>query len=697
MREIGENTSLDDEGMGFESPGSFVVPQSGQFSWLNSVRKKHQRTRANVIKFFQQFRPRKARRIPNLRLKIIYASLSFLVVVLIGSLLQSYFTYRSEVGRFDRSISTLKATFNDANLDGGVSLADTIKNLKILEQSTFKLKLLSESTGQNMSTFGAIGLHSSNLSKRLVLLNSLYQIFSLKRDLDTDAYQSTIGDLASGYLVDGVALRSLIEADLSKALNLFDKIEANLAKNNDAESKDFLKYLDLASAKLKDAQIFVGSDLSFLFDKKTTRNILVIFQNNSELRGGTGGSFGSFGILKINNGKVEKIDFGQNIFKLDNAYRASTLPVIDAPDELKFFSPQRLVLKDSGWAVDGEEAFKNIQKFYNIETGQNIDGVITFDYSAFASLLKVLGPIEMKNYGVTLTADNFKEIVEDEVHNKYFDSEANKAANEPKQILADLMPIALTRMFSYKENPDKLLEVFNSLYSSLKSKNILLYFADQNLENKIKESNFGGTVTQEPTDYLYVNNSNIDGAKSSLSVAQTIDLNVGINSAGEVSNTLSILRKHNGQNILPDGLNKNFVRALLPSGSAVSSFIPTAGNFQQFNDRGYKNGWKYWPSKEADKSVINFWLNTMPQAQSEVNIGYKSGYKVEFSKTGFSYLIDLQRQPGALADNVTLRLNYPKGYQPTNVENYDIVNNVLVLKFNLATDKRIRIDFETNK
>ena len=697
-----EKTSAPDFNIGEEradtfSTPAFVVPPADHFSKKKVIKKKLSTISFKWKTFFDKFRWQNIKKKPRNRLKLIYWVVALAVFIFISVLAQNYLVYRTEVARFDRSITALKFIINGSDLQKESNIGEAVKSIKELERATYKLKLISESTGQSSSLFGVLNVHPSKVSTKLILLDSLYQLFSIKNEINFDAYQAAIGDLASGYLVDANAMQSLLAADLGKALNSIDKIKAGLGNNTDSESQDFLRYLDIGKAKIVDAQGLIGEDLAPLFAKDAKKNILVIFQNNSELRGGSGGSFGSFGIMKINNGKIEKIDFGQNIYKIDNAYRASDKPVIPASDELKFVIPERLVLKDAGWAVDGEEAFQNIEKFYNIETGETVDGVMTFDYSAFVSLLKVLGPIEMKDYKVTLTADNFKSIVEDEVHNTYFESDANKAENEPKKILSDLMPIAFERIFSYKNDPEKLVDVLGSFYSSLKNKNILLYFDDKNLEKKVKEGNFGGTVNPTLADYLYINNSNIDGAKSSLSVAQNVDLKVSINGTGSIQNSLSITRKHNGLNVFPDGLNKNFIRLLLPLNSQVTSFSSVAGNFEQFNDRGYKNGWKYWLGKEKEKTTVNFWMNTMAQTQSAVDINYKSGYKVTPTAEGFTYEIALQRQPGALPDNVTFSLNYPKGYQPTNVENYDIVNNILMLKFDLTTDKTIKINFEAVK
>jgi hypothetical protein len=70
-----------------------------------------------------------------------------------------------------------------------------------------------------------------------------------------------------------------------------------------------------------------------------------------------------------------------------------------------------------------------------------LDGVIAINDRLLEQLLRVTGPIEMPEYGKTLTADNVIFELQKSVELEY-----DKAENKPKKIIGDLMPKLLARL-----------------------------------------------------------------------------------------------------------------------------------------------------------------------------------------------------------------------------------------------------------
>jgi hypothetical protein len=392
----------------------------------------------------------------------------------------------------------------------------------------------------------------------------------------------------------------------------------------------------------------------------------------------------------LKQGKFEKIDFAQNIYKLDHAFKAKTH--IEPPSELKPLTPD-WVMKDSGWSEDGPTAFKTIADFYNKETGDRVDGVITIDTTFMEDLMKIIGPIEMPSYGKTITAENFRQEVDAEVHTDYFTRIDSAIENEPKKIIGDMMPEVLSKTIGLANNGQGLGQVFQVLKKSLIEKHILAYSSNEKVQESIEKKNIGGAIRPSIGDFLYVNNSNMNGGKSSQSVRQNLDLTVDINEKGEINDKLTIGRDYSGK---PDVNNINFVRLVIPQLSQITSFNPVSGNFEQFSNQGLRGDKYFWESNGwgVEKKIINFWMTTKIGEKSSAAISYKvNTIKLE---DNFDYQLLVQRQPGALADSLDLIINYPEGYEPENVK-VNPGSKSLLLRFTINEDKIIKLKFKRIK
>jgi len=606
--------------------------------------------------------------------RVLFAVKIFIIIIIAAPLLIMAVNYRHCMARYHEIENDLEQI---RQIDRPTKL---LENLTTLDDKVYKLRLYDQAMGQDFKILQMMD-RRSKLSNAEVALDSLDNTLSL--------LQSYLGGLRQpGKLADLKSVRLSLVEWLPQFRRSITKLDSSLRRSGEANVNfgEAISWIDLIDERAQtDLKWLTGEDGK---DKK----IMLVFQNNSELRGSSGGSFGSFAIIMISQG-VPKIEFGQNIYKIDNEYRLSDKEKITPSEELQFIIGDRLVLKDSGWSTDGREALSNMMNFYQIETGDDLDGVMTLDYSSFASILSIIEPIDMPQYNMTVTADNFKEKVEQEVHVDYFKTESGKAENEPKKIIGEMIPQVSGMLAKKIQDDESLAKLMAVLLDSLKRKDVLLNLKDANLAALLQDLNWSGIVEPAAGDYLFINNSNIDGAKSSLNVKEDLDLSVNIDSKGETSNNLTIARTHEGSDVWPDGLNKNFIRLLLPGNTSVSDFEAKKGNFQQFYVNGYKGNQKYWLTNEHNKNVVNFWMNTLPQTETIAKISYKTGYKLN-TDSNFTYELLLQKQPGALPETVNLTINYPAGFRPANVKSYDERLSQLSLKINLDSDTTVKVTFE---
>jgi len=630
----------------------------------------------------QTHRTTSTKKFPKLLKKILYIMfLSFLAFF--------FYTHAHKLKKGERlyndSFSQILSNIKNSLETGNFGVLTS--NLQDMGKITSEAQLFSESFGQNLPYFNI--LHSkSRITRSLTLLNVIADITKLPERIEVDK-DGILKKPGSDYLAD---LTLLGKSSISLINQVSDELkfqQGRLQFYDDEKSVQLRDYIDRMEVIFAKAGPLLTKDLPWLsVPDAGQKNILIIFQNNDELRGGSGGSFGSFGIAKFEGGKLRNIDFGTNIYKLDDAFlKREQIP---APTELEAFNGGYLTLKQSGFSVDGKEALDTIRDFYEKEAVQHVDGAITIDTTAFISLLKVIGPIAMPAYNLEVNADNFRLAVENEVQVTYFGREGGMKENEPKKMLGDMMPIVIDRIAECGKAGSCSL-IVSSLVKSMESKNILFNFENDDFQNRLQLLNLTGEVKPTTADYFYLNNSNLAGAKTNQSMIETAKIDVRINDDGTIQNSLELIRQHTGKNEFPNGLDRNYVRFLVPEESKLLNFVPLSGNFERYCDRGYHDGQPSWISKEAGKTVINFWMSTIPGDTSRAKIEYRPNYKVQ-TNDNFDYSILFQKQPGAPNDKVELTIYYPLTFFPENVK--DSYNGKMKLNFDLQSDKEITLHFK---
>jgi len=150
------------------------------------------------------------------------------------------------------------------------------------------------------------------------------------------------------------------------------------------------------------ANLLPAANLAYLL---RDGNYLILFQNNNELRS-SGGFIGSFAEVEVKGGRPGSIDFGTNIYKLDEPFAAQV--VVPPPAPLLRITGGRWTLRDSNWAADFPQAAEQILWFYEREWGMagketRLDGVIALTTTVIEELLRLTDPIEMPAYTTTLT------------------------------------------------------------------------------------------------------------------------------------------------------------------------------------------------------------------------------------------------------------------------------------------------------
>ncbi len=585
-------------------------------------------------------------------------------------------------------------------------MEEAIKEADEAKKDIGKLKLLAQSWGQDIQYLRFASASNSKFLASERLLNASYDILNAISSISNDLGKSLNKGIISSSTPSTAGVPSIDLDLLGKTIdNLFKGVVSDLEKSKDSliDIKDVLPpdfketnskaavAIDNALERANLTRSLFREGLPGISGKDgSPKNVLIILQNNSELRG-SGGFIGSYSVATFSEGKMSKLEFQTNIYKLDTEFTSKTK--LAPPEDLAYISPQGWALRDSNFAVDFPESAGKISELYSLETGKNIDSIVAMDTTLFTDILRVIGPIEMPEYGKTITADNFLSDIQYEVEKGYFERSGGKETNEPKTILADMMPKFFNKLMESTKDSSKLFEIMEVFNKSLKEKHLVFNFNEKNTQEIIEKLGYAGKVEPCLSDYLFVNNTNIGGMKSSLNIEESLKHKVAIELNGDIFEQLEINKKHNGSNNWPDGVNNNLVRVLIPQDSKFADFKEVEGNFWPLSDEKNKKSSDHTFGSEAGKAKLSFWQNTKPGETSKSIFEYQSNYHVE-TTTNFNYSLYLQKQPGALTDDYELELTYPEGFKPVNVANYNSKDRIIVLKYSLKQDKKINIKFE---
>ncbi len=426
------------------------------------------------------------------------------------------------------------------------------------------------------------------------------------------------------------------------------------------------------------------------------RLYLFLFQNNDELRP-TGGFIGSYGLLDVSQGQIRNF-FVNGIFDPDGQLKVRVVPPSPIGKVSAAWS-----LHDSNWWPDFPTSAKKAMYFYEKTGGPTVDGIVTLTPTVIVDLLRVSGPIEMKDYGVTIDADNFIPAVQEEVETKY-----DKEENKPKKILSDLAPILLDRLL-HADDKVKLFLAIEALAKGMNEKQILLYSRNADIESLVQLAGWGGELLRTDKDYLSVVHTNLNGYKTDAVISETIEHHADIASDGSVTDTVRITRKHGGGSTPYDWWNKvnaDYLRVYVPEGSQLLyekgatwefpkepldydalKFLRDA-DVQREEDATVidKSGTRI--SQESGKTVFGNWVYVSPGESVTVEYAYRLPFRIQLDDSGSaSYSLLAQKQSGTPGSDFHSIVSYPRDtMMPAWKTGGDERNGSVSLDGNLRTD-----------
>ncbi len=405
------------------------------------------------------------------------------------------------------------------------------------------------------------------------------------------------------------------------------------------------------------------------------RLYLFLFQNNHELRP-TGGFIGSYALLDIYQGHIRRF-FVDGIFNPDGQLKENIVP----PAPIQKISAG-WSLHDSNWFPDFPTSAEKARFFYEKTGGPTTDGVIALTPEVLERVLKIIGPIDLPEYGITVDAENFLPLLQEEVELHY-----DKEENNPKKILGDLTGVILERL-TKKPDPILLWQLADSIVGLLNERHILLFARDTQAQSLIQASGWSGAMLSTPYDYLSVIHTNINGFKTDGVIKDSIEHTVSVQPDGTLLDTVKVTRTHTGGNTPHEWWNKvnaNYMRVYVPLGSELLSAEGMTREFPtpplDYEALAFRRDAEVVEEElkirideasgtrigeEFGKTVFGNWVYVSPGESVTVTYRYRLPFRLAVTDTDQTvpFSILYQKQAGTKQVKLHSNIAYPEGLTP---------------------------------
>ncbi|HEY0752402.1 MAG TPA: DUF4012 domain-containing protein [Ktedonobacteraceae bacterium] len=329
------------------------------------------------------------------------------------------------------------------------------------------------------------------------------------------------------------------------------------------------------------------SNAGWLLGVNQPRTFLVQTMDRAELRA-TGGFTGQYGELTISGGRLAPFSL-KDIAQVEYTSASTTQGQL-APTLYRSWWPfANWGLRDSNVSADFPTTAQVAMTLYKQETGNQVDGVISFTPVMIEHVLAIMGPIQVPGYGTTVTAQN----LEDVLHYYQLDNSGilkqilsqpnNTSTSQRKRFTSYLTTLVMDKVRS--ASTAQLLTIGHQMLADLKSKDLQIYFSELATENMLMQYGYASALDRSTThDGFYVVQENLSASKASQYVQTIMHDNVTLDSKGGATHVLQVRLVYNqagpvyGYDTYYDYLRVYVpTSATLLSGDGFSSGTPLCG------------------------------------------------------------------------------------------------------------------------
>jgi nucleoside-diphosphate-sugar epimerase len=413
-----------------------------------------------------------------------------------------------------------------------------------------------------------------------------------------------------------------------------------------------------------------------LLGKEGRQTYIVLLQNPMELRS-TGGWLSSVGIVGIEHGQVRTLEV-QDVYEIEGQIDEKVSPPPSMRDALGL---EEWSLSLSNWSPDFPQSADSAEYFLTL-SGDIIkaDGVIAIDLEFIRDLIDVWGSIQVPGETEPVTSDSLYDTVI-EIHREFTPGSTQKPV-----FLSNLANEILQETFSSQK--DTWPEIAGKIAKNLDEKHIIVYFHNTAVREVLDNKGWSGHIIPK-ANTLYPVEWNWGGNKANHFIDRSLNVSARIQSETTVQQTLTVSYENNSTSLTyPEGDYRNFVRVYIPHNSSVTKVegLSTVKISQdQTTGLDIVSGWITVPISGKASYTLSYQM--LSDEVDNFPLRREPGGNVTFD-------LNIMKQPGLMADPITIDITYPEGWDPTDLTNVRRELNALVQQDNLERDSLFSLTWE---
>jgi hypothetical protein len=408
------------------------------------------------------------------------------------------------------------------------------------------------------------------------------------------------------------------------------------------------------------------------------KTYLILIQNEDDLRA-TGGFISAVGKVVVWKGQLVSFN-SQNVENVDDL--SQPYPV--APWQLqRYMYLPIMTFRDTSWFVDYPTAVLWAEYLYAYKNHYSVDGVFAIDQYVLESLLAVLGPVQVPEMGQVLTAENVRQAMRQArlpTPAEKLDPNWNR-----KDFMNSISSAILARLLTGQGVDWE--KILAAMLIELNQRHILVQMDDARLTSFLAERGWDGAVRYPDTggDFLMAVDTNVGYGKVNSLISQRLNYEIDLSDPGAPTSHLQLIHQNAAQGtevcnqatIIPDGPDLatrmyginfcyyNYLRIYRPAGTGLVGATP----------HSVPGVWmKSGQSVPAGVDALNEHLKGLDGFGTLMVVPKGESLETDFDFTLPAtlvqagpepgtrlYRLKIQKQPGALAAPVTVRVTLPAG------------------------------------
>ncbi len=421
------------------------------------------------------------------------------------------------------------------------------------------------------------------------------------------------------------------------------------------------------------------------------RRYLILPENDTELFP-SGGLISNYGVATFNQGRIQDMQFEYFVALFDRWQKSSGGEYVAPPAPLKNYLLRDVSwgLGEAGWFPDFPQTSQLAQSFVYKGGTQQVDGTIAIDLQFVQALLKLLGPVTVQEYGITVKADDVSEKILEETRN---DSAVPGAPG--KSFLAPLANELIHRIFSAPKS--QWVSLIRLLDQMAKERHLQLNFNDPQLQKVATEYGLDGSIVKPDGDFMLLADTSVRSTKLDLILKESAQMRVSLDTSGSASSRVA-WQVMNPFPTWQQGRDPKLVKALMLDGiygSYLRLYAPAGSQLNGIYLNGQSAGAEQ-IGPELGKMAFGRFFTVPPGQTSTIVFDYATpGVVKQLSTNTYIYDLYIQKEAGMAAPPLSVSFALPPGAVATSVQLDGKPVNGTTITTDLRTDRTVEIEFKT--